>query len=224
MQKKSHPSLALRADGALSGHADCLDAKAQEREFAAMYQHRYLPMRLILLLTAFAGLFGQSAVHASQDTARVITWATLRPGEPGEGDTVLPNMISTPTQDERLVVELSGATVRIEGYVLPIDREEELVYEFMLVPWFGACSHAPQPAANQMVHVIPAEPIRIERTFDFVVVTGTLKPGLEKTQLFIMDGPRVLTSGYGIGLADVERRAAPPPARQAGSLWRLLTR
>lgn len=69
--------------------------------------------------------------------------------------------------------------VRIEGYVLPIDREDDLVYEFMLVPWFDACSHAPQPAANQMVHVIPEAPIRIERSFDFVSVTGSLRPGLE---------------------------------------------
>ncbi len=51
-----------------------------------------------------------------------------------------------------------GQEIRIEGYMLPVDREGDKVYEFLLVPYAGACSHMPQPPANQMIHVFPAQP------------------------------------------------------------------
>ncbi|RWD32080.1 MAG: hypothetical protein EOS22_03555 [Mesorhizobium sp.] len=63
-----------------------------------------------------------------------------------------------------------------------------------------------------MVHVIPSAPFQIARAYEFVSVTGKLRPELEKTQLFIMDRPTVLTSGYGIGRANVDKSPIPPAA------------
>jgi len=49
--------------------------------------------------------------------------------------------------------QLAGRTVRIPGYIVPLDDFADAVTEFLLVPYFGACIHTPPPPPNQMVHV-----------------------------------------------------------------------
>jgi hypothetical protein len=49
--------------------------------------------------------------------------------------------------------QLAGRTVRIPGYIVPLDDFADEVTEFLLVPYFGACIHTPPPPPNQMVHV-----------------------------------------------------------------------
>jgi hypothetical protein len=160
--------------------------------------------------------------HARDAPERRIDWSDLRPADQGRDNPVFPGMAASRAEGETLTEGLADMPVRIEGYVLPVDREEDLVYEFLLVPWLGACSHAPQPPPNQMVHVIPSTPFRIAKAYDFVSVSGTLRPAVEKTQLFIMDGPAVLTSGYGIGRAEVEHGTPPEP--RAGNPWTFMER
>lgn len=176
------------------------------------------------VLAALIGWLLPAAMQASEVAEHRIDWSNLRPKGQGEDNAIFPGMAVSRGQGEILSDDLAGIVVRIEGYVLPVDRERDLVYEFLLVPWLGACSHAPQPPPNQMVHVIPSVPFRIERAYEFVSVVGTLRPELEKTQLFIMDGPTVLTSGYGIGKADIEKSATPPAEPSTNNPWKLLTR
>ena len=40
---------------------------------------------------------------------------------------------------------LDGLTVRLPGYVLPLEITGRKVTEFLLVPWVGACIHTPPP-------------------------------------------------------------------------------
>jgi hypothetical protein len=49
--------------------------------------------------------------------------------------------------------ELDGKSVRIPGYLLPLEFEGDRVSEFLLVPYVGACIHTPPPPPNQIVHV-----------------------------------------------------------------------
>jgi uncharacterized protein len=49
--------------------------------------------------------------------------------------------------------QLDGRSVRIPGYIVPLDDFADEVTEFLLVPYFGACIHTPPPPPNQMVHV-----------------------------------------------------------------------
>lgn len=51
-----------------------------------------------------------------------------------------------------LVELLSGANVKIAGYMVPFDDGFEEVNEFLLVPTAGACIHTPPPPANQIVY------------------------------------------------------------------------
>lgn len=53
-----------------------------------------------------------------------------------------------------------GTVVRLSGFVLPVDSEGDLVYEFLLVPVAEACSHMAATPANQIVHVFPKKPFR----------------------------------------------------------------
>lgn len=70
---------------------------------------------------------------------------------------------------------LIGETIRMPGFILPLELQEgELIDEFLLVPYFGACVHTPPPPPNQIVYVRVDEPIRVERMWDPVWVTGVL--------------------------------------------------
>lgn len=73
-----------------------------------------------------------------------------------------------------VVPELDGQTVRLPGFVVPLDFEGQEVSEFLLVPYFGACIHTPPPPANQIILVRAAKPVKGMRTMEPVWVQGTL--------------------------------------------------
>ena len=76
---------------------------------------------------------------------------------------------------------MDGARVRIGGYVIPLDGEGRSFREFLLVPYFGACIHAPPPPANQVIHVFSDKPIDGVRMMDAVLVSGTLRAARNRT-------------------------------------------
>ncbi|RWD32081.1 MAG: DUF3299 domain-containing protein [Mesorhizobium sp.] len=65
---------------------------------------------------------------------RHIDWSQLRPQGQGQDNAGFPGAASSRLEGETLSHDLAGVMVRLEGYVLPIDREQDLVYEFLLVP------------------------------------------------------------------------------------------
>jgi uncharacterized protein len=67
-----------------------------------------------------------------------------------------------------------GQTVRIPGFVVPLEDGKDGLTEFLLVPYFGACIHSPPPPANQIVHVLPKTPAKGFRSMDAVWITGVL--------------------------------------------------
>lgn len=48
---------------------------------------------------------------------------------------------------------IDGSFVRLPGFIAPLEYTDELITEFLLVPYFGACIHVPPPPANQTVLV-----------------------------------------------------------------------
>ena len=72
---------------------------------------------------------------------------------------------------------LDGQSVRIPGYVVPLEETKEGVKEFLLVPYFGACIHSPPPPANQIIHVLPQSVPKGIRSMDPVWISGTLVRG-----------------------------------------------
>ncbi len=67
-----------------------------------------------------------------------------------------------------------GQSVRLPGYVVPLEDLATGIKEFLLVPYFGACVHSPPPPANQIVHVLMDKPNKRFRLMDVVWVSGPL--------------------------------------------------
>ena len=76
-----------------------------------------------------------------------------------------------------------GQTVRMPGYLLPLELDGNLAVEFLLVPTVGACIHTPPPPANQLVLVTAKKPYMMGDLFDPVEVTGTFGTAATSTDL-----------------------------------------
>jgi len=151
-----------------------------------------------------AALLASTTFDASAQTAHIF-WKDLRPATQAVAEDAGLPMIAAklPDHGETLSLNLQDKTIQLAGYALPVDRDGDLVYQFLLVPWTGACSHMPTPPPNQIVLVTPAHPYKMSQAYQSVAITGALKPDMEKSQLFILDGVSVIQSGYSVRKADV---------------------
>ena len=77
------------------------------------------------------------------------------------------------------------------------------IREFLLVPYFGACVHVPPPPANQLIHVIPDQPIAAGLNMSPVWVNGVLNVGRVASELG--------SAGYQMRAMKVEAYTEPLP-------------
>jgi hypothetical protein len=91
---------------------------------------------------------------------------------------------------------ITGKPVRLPGFMVPLEYGKKEVTEFLLVPYFGACIHVPPPPANQVIHVLPARPVKMKTYMDAVWIEGSLE--LARTQTDLGD------AGYRMRAARVE--------------------
>jgi hypothetical protein len=105
-----------------------------------------------------------------------------------------------------VVGELDGTTIRMPGFVLPIEYAGTKVTEFLLVPWVGACIHTPPPPPNQIVHVVVDESMARESggMFEPVWVTGDMFTKATVKNLFLKDGSDDISIGYTLTASLVE--------------------
>ncbi len=99
---------------------------------------------------------------------------------------------------------LDGQTVRLPGYLLPLEFSGKRVTEFLLVPWVGACIHTPPPPPNQIVYVKTAKPFEMTGVFQPIWVTGQLAAKAAKQSLYLVDGTSDISIGYTLQATDVE--------------------
>jgi hypothetical protein len=95
------------------------------------------------------------------------------------------------------VTTLTGRTVKLPGYIVPLELGKEGLREFLLVPYFGACLHTPPPPANQIVHVRLTAADKSLRAMDTVWASGTLGLGRSDTEMGV--------SGYVMTSASVKK-------------------
>ncbi|MDR1309730.1 MAG: DUF3299 domain-containing protein [Deltaproteobacteria bacterium] len=79
--------------------------------------------------------------------------------------------------------DMDSKSLKIPGFVVPLDFEKEKVDEFFLVPFFGACIHVPPPPPNQIVLVRLREPIEGLGVMEVVWVYGRLRVERVSTDL-----------------------------------------
>lgn len=69
-----------------------------------------------------------------------------------------------------------GLKIRLPGYTVPFQYGKDAeISEFLLVPYYGACLHAPPPPPNQTVFVKTDAPIRLKDLSQAVWIEGTLR-------------------------------------------------
>lgn len=81
-----------------------------------------------------------------------------------------------------------GQTVRMPGYLLPLELDGNLAVEFLLVPTVGACIHTPPPPANQIVYVRYPAGYPTESLFTPVWISGELHSEFDSHSLYMVDG------------------------------------
>ena len=99
---------------------------------------------------------------------------------------------------QSIVGELNGQRIRMAGYLLPLELTGTKTTEFLLVPYVGACIHAPPPPPNQVVHVktAPGNGYRVRKLFETVWVTGKIATKSMVRELYYVDGSDDIDIGY----------------------------
>ncbi|AXY02035.1 DUF3299 domain-containing protein [Vibrio alfacsensis] len=91
--------------------------------------------------------------------------------------------------------ELNGSTVKIPGFVIPLEGDANTITEFLLVPYFGACIHVPPPPPNQIIYVKFPKGAPIQELWDVVYVIGRLKTDTMNHELaetgYLIDGTAI---------------------------------
>jgi hypothetical protein len=99
---------------------------------------------------------------------------------------------------------LDGVSVRMPGYLLPLEFSGKAVTEFLLVPWVGACIHTPPPPPNQIVHVKTDKPVENATLYAPIWVTGKMSTRASKQSLYLVDGASNIDIGYSMSATAVE--------------------
>jgi hypothetical protein len=147
----------------------------------------------LMLIVLTASVLSTNAAHAADDGIYKETrWETLIPKgwDPASQFKEL-NLSTLSDADPRAMDALqamrtawdnapaepsmNGRSIRIPGFMIPLDKSGESVRSFLLVPYFGACIHSPPPPSNQMIHVVPAKPVRGFNSMDAVWVNGSME-------------------------------------------------
>ncbi|MGD8173048.1 DUF3299 domain-containing protein [Vibrio sp. TRT 21S02] len=139
---------------------------------------RKLLLPLLLVFTAFAAPYS----YASEDIL-TLDWIDLVPekernqfdavgmpmAQDHSGNAAQQSKVGSVRQ------ELNGSKVKIPGFVIPLEGDENTVTEFLLVPYFGACIHVPPPPPNQIIYVRFPKGAPVQQLWDVIYVIGTLK-------------------------------------------------
>ena len=80
---------------------------------------------------------------------------------------------------------LQGKRIKIPGFIAPLEHNNGLISEFLLVPYAGACIHTPAPPANQtvMIKSKKGKGIASKDVYRPVWVTGRLEVVNESTEI-----------------------------------------
>ena len=114
-------------------------------------------LRLIILCIGLVAL-GSPAVHV----CRVILGGkAVAVGNTADAAEKVPsltwdNLRGLDPQSGKMPADLKkhdGAIVRVPGFIIPLEDNDQAVSEFLLVPYPLACIHVPAPPPNQIVHV-----------------------------------------------------------------------
>ena len=125
--------------------------------------------RLFLMLNAFAGATALTVAFANAEVA-TLNWQDLLP----DARVKSPENSDVPAW-ERVRVDLDKKDVRIPGFIVPLEYDDQqVVTRFLLVPYFGACIHEPPPAPNQTIYAEFEAGYKLESMWSPVWIEGKI--------------------------------------------------
>ena len=80
--------------------------------------------------------------------------------------------------------EMDGAMVRLPGFVVPLEfDDDQVITQFFLVPYFGACLHMPPPPPNQIILVDSPQGLTLDELYTPVWVSGVLSASVTEYEM-----------------------------------------
>lgn len=96
-----------------------------------------------------------------------------------------------------VVLEFDGQAIKLAGFVVPLEfSDDNVITEFFLVPFFGACIHVPAPPPNQIIFVTHEKGFKLDALYNPIWVSGVLSASLIEND--------VATSAYTLNMASHE--------------------
>ncbi|MGF1762427.1 DUF3299 domain-containing protein [Aliivibrio kagoshimensis] len=131
--------------------------------------------RLLLILCALLPLNGMANDVLTLDWIDLIPESEKQHFDPQGMPTINHNGDALPqSKIGQVREELNGSMVKIPGFVIPLEGDSDVITEFLLVPYFGACIHVPPPPPNQIIYVKFKEGAPVQQLWDVVYIVGTL--------------------------------------------------
>lgn len=183
----------------------------------------YLVVILIVALSWCSPLRAESS--SSKTLYQTLEWSSLMPKKDLQAllnppnyiteveDGSLADSISTQVQNSLLaanddayqralnstevIAAMDGKAIRIPGFIVPLSfAQKQVVTQFFLVPYFGACLHFPPPPPNQMIYVEYPSGYHLESLYDPVWLSGHLKVALTEHEM--------ATAAYTMSVNEIE--------------------
>jgi hypothetical protein len=119
------------------------------------FMMRMIPVIMICLL------LGSPVTHVCQLAVPLKKWPSLGTPQAYANPAKVPSVMWEELQQLDLgtgkappsLKKLDGTIVRVPGFVIPLEDNDQAVSEFLLVPFPLACIHVPAPPPNLIVHV-----------------------------------------------------------------------
>jgi len=93
--------------------------------------------------------------------------------------------------------EMNGRMVRLPGFVVPLEfDEDQVITQFFLVPYFGACLHMPPPPPNQIILVDSPSGLTVDALYTPFWISGELSTTVTENDM--------ATSAYSLKMAEYE--------------------
>ncbi|MGS2718260.1 DUF3299 domain-containing protein [Eionea flava] len=74
--------------------------------------------------------------------------------------------------------------IRLPGFVVPVEyNDDQVITEFFLVPYFGACIHVPPPPPNQIIYVKYPQGLQLTALYDPFWIEGQMKTELVENNI-----------------------------------------
>ncbi len=93
---------------------------------------------------------------------------------------------------------MNGLMIRLPGFVVPLEfNEDQVITQFFLVPYFGACLHMPPPPPNQIVLVDAPRGLTVKELSTPLWISGKLSTQVTENDMAM--------STYSLQMMDYER-------------------